>query len=125
MNKVEQVIEQKGIQWIVKRIQSKSPKLYRSIQVVGGIAILALVPFITELQTGMMTVPHQNIVLPICQFVAALLVGMGITATTTTTDPTLISNETKQNMQITTDKEPIGPPAPLNSIPIPDSEITG
>ena len=112
MNQIETVIEKKGIAWLMSRVQSKSPKLYRSIQVVGGIVILALAPLTIEIQTGAMVIPHSNIILPICQFLCALLAGAGVTAMTTTTDPKLISPETKQNMNVVTDPTPLGPPSP-------------
>ena len=112
MNQIETVIEKKGIAWLMSRVRSKSPKLYRSIQVVGGIVILALAPLTIEIQTGAMVIPHSNIILPICQFLCALLAGAGVTAMTTTTDPKLISPETKQNMNVVTDPAPLGPPSP-------------
>ena len=98
MNQIEQVIEKKGIDWLWSRVKSKSPKLYRIIQIVGGVVILALGPFTFEMTTGILTVPHQNIVLPICQFLIACLAGAGITAATTTTDGKLTTEETKANV---------------------------
>ena len=124
MNQIETVIEKKGIAWLMSRVQSKSPKLYCSIQVVGGIVILALAPLTIEIQTGAMVIPHSNIILPICQFLCALLAGAGVTAMTTTTDPKLISPETvsavkeaaKNDRKITTDPNVIGPPLPQTTI---------
>lgn len=124
MNQIEQVIEKKGIAWILARIKSKSPKMYVAMQTVGGFVGLALVPFILELQTGVMTVPHQNIILPICEFIAAFISGMTAAAMTTTTDPKLISPETvsavkeaaKNDRQTTTDPNVIGPPLPQTTI---------
>lgn len=98
MNQLETVIEKKGITWLLNRVKSESPTLYKWIQIIGAAVVAYIGTFVVELQTGAMTVPHENIILPICQFLVALFAGAGVVAATTTKSAALTTEDTKTNV---------------------------
>lgn len=101
-------VEKKGISLIISRIQSKSPSLYRKMQIWSVVISGLFGSTVLVLQNNPTMFSHENIVIGICQFAGALFLGITAAASTTTTDPALVSKELKQN--IITDAAPIGPP---------------
>lgn len=101
-------VEKKGISLLISRIRSKSPALYRYMQIWGASLAALFSSVVLTLQSNPALFTHENIVLELCKALAALCGGMALAASTTTTDPKLVSKELKNN--IITDATPIGPP---------------
>lgn len=96
-NKLEMGI----IKFIIARIKSKSPTLYTKISKIAGWVIALSAAYISVYNLGLPPCKYTVLLGQIdnyCIVIGAAATALGFVSMTTTTDPTLLSQETKANV---------------------------
>ncbi len=87
------------VQNIIGRLGSKTPKLFRLIQLYSAIIIAVLVAAYEALSTHQVPdFPHEQLACNVLQFAIALFTGIGGAAALPTTDPKFVSPDVKDKV---------------------------
>lgn len=103
-------VEMGAIKFIIARMKSKSPNGYAMLTKVCAVLAALMAAYIGLYNEGIFPAATHLFgqIDNICIVAGAIMTTAGVVASTTTTDPTLISKETKDNV-ITHAGEPLGP----------------
>lgn len=98
MNQEQTELTYTGINLLIKMVESRSPRLFRKIQWIAGIAAALWACVIAMDNIGLFAFmnPHSHLVfVVIVTAIGAMLTGSGLVAKLPTTDPSLVSQDLK------------------------------